>query len=253
MRRWLLPLGLLAAVAGLSVQFTAQAPPAQAASYNGPLPNNWFDLHRQRAAQFAQIPPSKVSGWDTDFATTAAAGSWSTVVTGSGAATALPPLGGRLQLSTGATASSTARANNGQLTVVPSTAKFYAASRLRVVTTSGANTDNRLVSVNNTLANDNVCLRLTNGVLNLELASGGAKTTVATAWTPETASYHDFAISNDRVTVRAFVDDVQVGSTTTLTNLTPGECNWDCTFQNGGTAADQQGIVDKAALYVEAP
>lgn len=215
---------------------------------------DWFSMHQLRASLAAGIDRAKLGGWATDFATTAAAASLNApVVAGSGAANALATLGGRYQLTTGATGSSSVRVFSNALTVQPNTDKIYMAVRLRVVTVSDANSDNRLVMVVQSLANDWMGLQLKNGVLNLILIKGGVPTTVPTSWTPETTNYHDFAVSLDKVTARAFVDAVEVGNTAVLTNATNTPCNFETNTQNGASTADQQTIIDKAAVYTEGP
>jgi len=224
-------------------------------AYKNLQPRSWNEVHRARAMVFAGIDPTKLGGWECDFERGATSNGVTISVAGSGAGNLLAPLGGRVQLTTGATGASQARVTNlgPNLTVQPSTDKFYVAVRLRVITISDANSDNRIVAVNQTLANDHLSLQLKNNALNLLLVKGGATTTVVTSWTPETTSYHDFAIASDLVTVRAFVDGILVGSTTTLTNLDNQPCNFESNTQNGATAADQQTLLDKAVLYTQAP
>lgn len=215
--------------------------------------SNWYDKMCRYAISFGQIDPGRLGSFFTDLATTTAAASVTGAVSGTGANNALANLGGRNQATTGATANSTARLVNGQLTVQPNTEKFVVAARVRTVTVTDANSDNRVAGVNNTLASEFAALRLQNNVLAIVLMKGGVSTVQNTSWTPEQANYHDFIIASNLSSVFAIVDGISVGFTTTLTNLSNTPNNIELNAQNGATAANQEIIIDKMALFFQSP
>src|SRR4051812_40412621 len=110
MRHRLQAVLLALGIVGLSAALVYQPKPvAQAAVYKGVDGPAWLQMRHLDAGTYAGGDASQLGGGSTDFATTAGAGGWAVAVSGSGAVNPLTPLGGRLQVTTGATGVSTAR------------------------------------------------------------------------------------------------------------------------------------------------
>lgn len=229
--------------------------PATLAVINGILtetPPDWFAKQKYFAASVLGLTPSQLSILvESELAAVTTGIGVSNTGSGSGAIVATT--GGLANLITGVTGSSTSRLTCGNATCIPSGSVWAVGTRTKVVTATDAQALLSVCGLNNTLASDNAYLIISNGVLNIRLMASSVATTVATSWAVDTTTYHDFLMTFDGTTVKAFVDGVLVGSTTTLSNLTGGASNFEANAQNGSTATSRQITVDKLFLYLKSP
>lgn len=215
-----------------------------------PAALNWRGLHELRAAQLAGIPAATLAAYYTSFEVS---GSFyqTAAQAGSGAQTYINNDGGGVQITTGATANSDEILFNSSFMVSNlKTKRWYAAVRAKIETATDAAAQIDLVNGYQTSANQ-VCLKVTNGVLQL-VATDGTPTTVTTSWTVDTTAKHDFAISFDLTAIRAYVDGVEVGSITDLTHIPAAAGEYASRVRNGATAAARTCTVYDAIFAVDA-
>lgn len=221
-------------------------------TYNPPLSgDDWLNKHLRRATAYAAISATGLDYWHNSFAKSGAGYATSTIA-GAAAFTHLPQDGGSIQTASSATANSDGLLHNQDFQVAAiKTKKWYIAARAKIGGATDAQANLSLVSIANGGTPTEFCdLHVTNGVLTLTVTNG-TPTNVTTTWTVDTAAAHDFAVSFDLVTVRAYVDGLEVGSTATLTNMSTATGYWGARARNGTTASDRSFITYAALMALE--
>jgi hypothetical protein len=212
---------------------------------------DWESSMLRLAAQLTGIPVATLVRKYMTFANTGE-GYSTAVQAGTGAQTANANDGGSVQITTGATANSDEILFHGGFTVSnPKTKRWFIAARVKIETANDAAAIMDVVAMYAGTA-DNVALHVTNGQLVLTPKAGGTPTDVVTSWTIDTVSKHDFVISFDGTIIRAFVDGVEVGNTTVLTNVPTGAAEWAARVRNGATAAARTITVYDGIMVLDA-
>lgn len=143
-RRWAAPLALLAAVAGLSLQFTKPAPVAQAAAYNSSA-SSTLTTYLQRGQAFAGLGPDTSYLWQEFNASSSSGGAFDWFQAGVNSGSLVTNLdgvkGGVFRLSTGAGAASSETIDSRASVVAgQGTDTWYVAVRFRIQTAVTAQT-----------------------------------------------------------------------------------------------------------------
>jgi hypothetical protein len=211
----------------------------------GPPVLDWFSAARAFYGTAAGLSLSKQITAQSDFAgvsSTAGDHQLSGAV-GTGAATKVNADGGKYTVTTGATAASAAGVTIGGWTIAnPTLERWWMASQFQITSATDAQAELGVLGLDGG-AGDRVELIGNNSVLTLRLIKGGTTTDLVTNWTVDTTVPHEFGLAFDLTTVRVFVDQVQVGAQSTLTNLPTAEGQLHTQLKNGTTAAARTGTV----------
>jgi hypothetical protein len=137
MRRWLLPLALLLAVGGLSVQVARAPQEAQAAAYRADRAST-FDTYLQQCQGFAGLGPDVAFFWDEFVASTNGTNISNYLgpsAVGTGTLDPQVGKGGTPRLKSGATANSSYSIfSNATIIANPSTERWCIATRFKIAT-----------------------------------------------------------------------------------------------------------------------
>lgn len=193
--------------------------------------------------------------WD-DFDTDALA---AVSVAGTGTVTwDVAASGGFVSLQTGAGASSFAKVQNAGGSALVQSASgrpWYYHARVRPTIALDAQA-HALIGLQNLSTLDSVTLGVwgpsSPDVLSLVVDQVGIGTTIVnTPVSVDLVNLQEWALSFDGTTIRAYVGDEEVASTTDLSNLTAGPVVSLLYVDNGLTAANRKMVADRVATVVE--
>jgi hypothetical protein len=221
---------------------------------------SWKAARDARACSFLGIPASQLSDSYTDLTDNGA--STPQVKSASASANTYPtsPRGGLVLLQTTATANQWAGIGylgNGNIGNIKNDKWLLAA---RVLFTAGDANSSYQIAVGGGVGgldatsgvNAGAGVNVINGVANLVLNNAGATTTVALTWTFDTTLYHDVEVFYDLTTVICHFDGVEVGRTTTLTNMpTTAGAGRTASVANGATTASRLFRVEKIGVWCD--
>lgn len=220
----------------------------------------WRAAREARAVSILGVPAGQLSESYSDMSDNGA--STPQVKSGSATANTYPasPRGGLCLLQTSATAnqwSAIGFLGNGTIANMKTDRWLLAA---RVLYTAGDANSSYQIAVGGgvggldatTGVNSGCGVNVVNGVASLVLNNGGVATTVALTWAFDTLLYHDVEVFYDATTVICYIDGVEAGRTTTLTNMpTTSGAGRTASVANGATASSRLFRVEKIGLWCD--